>query len=111
MMSGALLFGWGIWTVFGAATLIYWAEIAYDIFAGCRGSVVGCLPNPGVYVTHELVLSPSRTWKKFRTVSGLALIVITVGDWIEYRRIPPVIQSHAKSGRAATDGTQKRDYS
>ena len=89
-MSAALLFGWGIWTVFLLATLIYWAEISFDIYS-----------NKAVYMsdafrtlactlaTSWFLLVPE--WNKLH-LFWLAFAIVSVGDWIEYRRLPPVIR-------------------
>ena len=90
-MSGTLLFGWGIWAVFGAATLIYWAEIAYDIFADVAVLLSDAFRALAcTLLTSWFFLIPDL--EKLH-LFWLALIVITVGDWIEYRRIPPVIRA------------------
>jgi hypothetical protein len=89
-MSAPLLFGWGMWAVFLLSTLIYWAELSFDIYS-----------NKAIYisdafraltctlVTSWFLLVPD--WNKLH-LFWLAFVVVAVGDWIEYQRLPPVFR-------------------
>jgi len=106
-MSAVLLFGWGIWTVLLLATLIHWAEISFDIYS-----------NQAVYMsdafralactlaTSWFLLVPE--WNKLH-LFWLAFAIVSVGDWIEYRRLPPVIRMVTRSfGQLARRSAQTR---
>jgi hypothetical protein len=95
-MSAEFLFGWCVWAVFLLAMLIYWAEIGFDIYS-----------NKPVYISdafRALACTLATNW--FFVLSDwnklhllwLALAVLAVGDWIEYRRLPPVIRMMRRWG-------------
>ena len=89
-MSGGALFGWAMWGVFLIGTLIYWAEIGFDVLSSKAILIsdafraIAC-----TQITSWFLLVPE--WSKLH-LFWLALIIVAVGDWIEYRRLPPVIR-------------------
>jgi hypothetical protein len=89
-MSAALLFGWGAWAVFLLATLIYWAEIGYDVYTTKHvyiSDAFGALAC--TLATSWFLVLPD--WSKLHLL-WMALAVLSVGDWIEYQRLPPVLR-------------------
>ena len=89
-MDGALLFGWAIWAVFLVATIIYWLEIGFDILSGVSMLLSDAFRALAcTLVTSWFLLVPE--WNKLH-LFWLALLIVTVTDCIEYRRLPPLIR-------------------
>ena len=89
-MDSALLFGWAIWVVFLVATIIYWAEIAFDILSGINMLLSDALRALAcTLLTSWFFLVPE--WNKLH-LFWLALLIVTVADCIEYRRLPPLLR-------------------
>jgi hypothetical protein len=89
-MDGALVFGWAMWAVFLVATIIYWLEIGFDILSGVdiflsdAFRALAC-----TLVTSWFLLIPE--WNKLH-LFWLALLIVTITDCVEYRRIPALIR-------------------
>jgi hypothetical protein len=87
-MSTELLFGWGAWAVFLLAMLIYWAEIGFDIYSHKPVYIADAFRALAcTLATSWFFVLPD--WNKLHLL-WLALAVLSIGDWIEYRRLPPV---------------------
>ena len=90
-MDGAWLFGWAIWTVFLVATIIYWLEIGFDILSGANIFLSDAFRALAcTLVTSWFLLVPE--WNKLH-LFWLALLIVTVADCVEYRRLPPLIRA------------------
>ena len=89
-MDSASIVGWAMWGVFLLATVIYWLEIGFDIL-----SEVNILLSDAfralacTLVTSWFVLVPE--WNKLH-LFWLALLILTVADCVEYRRIPALVR-------------------
>ena len=89
-MDIALVFGWTMWAVFLIATIIYWLEIGFDIlsevniFLSDAFRALAC-----TLVTSWFLLIPE--WNKLH-LFWLALLILTITDCVEYRRIPALIR-------------------
>jgi hypothetical protein len=90
-IGAEFIFGWAMWSVFLAATVIYWAEIGFDILSG-RSIFLsdGFRALACTLLTSWFLLIPE--WDKLH-LFWLAFSIITIGDWIEYRRVPPFIRA------------------
>jgi len=89
-MSAELLFGWGMWAVFLLATLIYWAEIGFDVYSSKAVYISDAFRTVTcTLATSWFLLVPE--WNKLH-LFWLALAVVSLSDWIEYRRLPPIIR-------------------
>ncbi len=90
-MDVEFIFGWAIWSVFLVATVIYWAEIGFDILSGKSIFLSDAFRALAcTLLTTWFLLIPE--WDKLH-LFWLALSIITIGDWIEYRRVPPFIRA------------------
>ena len=90
-MSAHFIFGWAIWSVFLLASVIYWAEIGFDVLSGRPIFLSdGVRALACTLLTSWFFLIPE--WDKLH-LFWLALAIITIGDWIEYRRVPPFIRA------------------
>jgi len=89
-MDSALVIGWTMWAVFLIATIIYWLEIGFDIlsevniFLSDAFRALAC-----TLVTSWFLLVPE--WNKLH-LFWLALLIVTITDCVEYRRIPALIR-------------------
>jgi hypothetical protein len=89
-MDGASIAGWAMWGVFLLATVVYWLEIGFDILSevdiflsdACRA--LAC-----TLATSWFLLVPE--WNKLH-LFWIALLILTVADCIEYRRIPAFVR-------------------
>jgi hypothetical protein len=89
-MDGALVFGWAIWTVFLVATIIYWLEIGFDILSGVNIFLSDAFRALAcTLVTNWFLLVPE--WNKLH-LFWIALLIVTVADCVEYRRLPPLVR-------------------
>lgn len=89
-MSGELIFGWAIWGVFLVASIIYWAEISFDILSGAHLLISdACRALAFTFLASWFLLVPE--WNKLH-LFWLALLILTVADCLEYRRLPPLIR-------------------
>lgn len=89
-MDGALLFGWAIWTVLLVATIIYWLEIGFDIRSGVSIFLSDAFRALAcTLVTCWFLLIPE--WDKLH-LFWIVLLILTVTDCVEYRRLPPLIR-------------------
>ena len=89
-MDSAWIAGWAMWGVFLIATIVYWLEIGFDIlsevkiFLSDAFRALAC-----TLVTSWFLLIPE--WNKVH-LFWLALLILTVTDCIEYRRVPSFIR-------------------
>ena len=89
-MDSALVFGWTMWAVFLLATIIYWLEISFDILSGVKILLSDAFRALAcTLVTNWFLLIPD--WDKLH-LYWLALLILTVTDCIEYRRVPSFIR-------------------
>ena len=89
-MSGELLLGWAIWAIFLVATVIYWAEIGFDVLSEASLLLSDALRAVAcTLLTSWFFLVPE--WNKLH-LFWLALLIVTVADCVESRRFPPVIR-------------------
>ena len=89
-MDSELVFGWTMWAVFLLATIIYWLEISFDILSGVKIFLSDAFRALAcTLVTNWFLLIPD--WDKLH-LFWLALLILTVTDCIEYRRVPSFIR-------------------
>ena len=90
-MDSELVFGWNAtWAVFLLATVIYWLEISFDILSGVKiflSDACRCR----VHARERIGFSLIPDWDKLH-LYWLALLILTVTDCIEYRRVPSFIR-------------------
>jgi hypothetical protein len=89
-MDSALVFGWSMWAIFLAATVIYWLEIGFDILSGVNIFLSDAFRALAcTLVTSWFLLVPE--WNKLH-LFWLALLIVTITDCVEYRRFPALIR-------------------
>ena len=89
-MDSAWIAGWAMWGVFLVATIVYWLEIGFDILSEVNIFLSDALRALAcTLVTSWFLLIPE--WNKLH-LFWLALLILTVADCIEYRRIPALIR-------------------
>ena len=89
-MDGAWIAGWAMWVVFLIATIIYWLEIGFDILSEVNILLSDALRALAcTLVTSWFLLIPE--WNKLH-LFWLALLILTVADCVEYRRIPVLVR-------------------
>src|SRR5262245_29811476 len=89
-MDSASIAGWAMWGVFLTATVIYWLEIGFDILSEVTILLSdACRALACTLVTSWFLLVPE--WNKLH-LFWIALLILTVADCIEYRRIPALVR-------------------
>src|SRR5262245_27517913 len=89
-MDSALVAGWTMWAIFLAATIVYWLEIGFDILSEVNIFLSDALRALAcTLVTSWFLLVPE--WNKLH-LFWLALLILTVADCVEYRRVPALIR-------------------
>ena len=89
-MDSASIAGWAMWGVFLTATVIYWLEIGFDILSGVTIFLSdACRALACSLATSWFLLVPE--WNKLH-LFWIALLILTVADCIEYRRIPALVR-------------------
>jgi hypothetical protein len=89
-MDGAAIAGWAMWGVFLLATVVYWLEIGFDILSEVTIFLSDALRALAcTLVTSWFLLVPE--WSKLH-LFWLALLILTVADCVEYRRIPALFR-------------------
>jgi len=89
-MDSASIAGWAMWGVFLLATVVYWLEIGFDILSEVNIFLSDALRALAcTLVTSWFLLIPE--WDKLH-LFWLALLILTVADCVEYRRIPALVR-------------------
>ena len=90
-MDSELVFGWTMWAVFLLATIIYWLEISFNILSGVKIFLSDAFRALAcTLVTNWFLLIPD--WDKLH-LFWLALLILTITDCVEYRRIPALFRA------------------